>query len=78
MARRSAPGCAGDEEAGLEDQDQEGLSRAEELKRGSIEIVALPMISGQANQSWSTSIRPYNDVIKDIGGVTTDTQRIVY
>ena len=55
-----------------------GLSREEELRRGSIEVVALPMISGQTNQSWSATIRPYNDVIKDIGGVTTATQRIVY
>ena len=57
-----------------------GLSREEQLKRGSIEVVALPMLSGQTSpaSSWSSSIRPYNDVIKDIGGVTTDTQRINY
>ena len=57
-----------------------GLSREEQLKRGSIEIVALPMLSGQTSppSSWASGIRPYNDVIKDIGGVTTDTQRINY
>ena len=54
------------------------LSREEQLKRGSVEMVALPMLSGKTNpaSSWTSSILPYNDVIKDIGGITTDTQRI--
>ena len=57
-----------------------GLSREEQLKRGSVEVVALPMLSGQTSpaSSWCSTIRPYNDVIKDIGGVTTDTQRVNY
>ena len=57
-----------------------GLSREEQLKRGSVEVVALPMLSGQTSpaSSWCSTIRPYNDVIKDIGGVTTDTQRVKY
>ena len=55
------------------------VTREEELRSGMVEMVELPMLGGtdpSCRPTWAAGLPAYTDMVRDIGGLTTDTRQI--